>query len=264
MLTDIPEIPVQPEIPPLIPAQPEIPEIIPTDNIDADDTEANRLTEEVDGLWSAHNNANLTRKHSTAELRRIKLQLGERLHQVKVLLAGRGRGGLWLPYLRERKIPRSSADRLVERYLETVGENVNAPSEALTVDEAIERLLKSVVPRANQLLPDDEAKYKFILRLASRLGFDIEESADCFMVSLVEPGSADGDLGLEEQAELMQDDENGVRPHPDPYGDPDGEHDEIACNTTEWPDEPEAKEFVNVWPRATTEENSEPKEIMNV
>jgi hypothetical protein len=162
------------------------------------------LTVEIDVLWRAHGEANATRKHTTAELRRIKLQLGERLHAAKQLLSKPGRGGQWHAWLRARKIPRSSGDKLVERYLESVRGNAQAC--AIPAEDAIGKLLAGFVQKAKQLISDDIARYQFGYRLLQQLGLEVQEEDECFVV-------------IEPEAELDEpyDDETGEIPYLLPY-----------------------------------------------
>lgn len=153
--------------------------------------EETRLTAEIDSLWLAHNEANALRRHTAAELRAIKLKLGERLSAVKRLLSRPGRGGKYHAWLRERHIPRSSSDRLIERYLETVGDRVNAHDGAIPVEDAIEKLLTAFVQKTKQLLPDGHDQYHFGYRFMEKLGLQVEEEDESFIV--VEPEIESGE-----------------------------------------------------------------------
>lgn len=144
------------------------------------DQEEAQLTAEVDVLWQAHNDTNALRKHTAAELRQINLKLGERLHIVKQLLSKPGRSGQWNSFLRARKIARSSADRLIERFLEDNGGIAHVG--AISTDDAIEKLLNSFVKKTRQLLPDSGDQYRFGCRYLKMLGMQIEEGDDWFTI----------------------------------------------------------------------------------
>ena len=139
------------------------------------DQEEAQLTNEVEALWQAHGEVSLLRKHTAAELRQLKLRLGERLHTAKQLLSRPGRGGKYHAWLRERHIPRSSSDRLIERYLETVGDRVNAHDGAIPVENAIEKLLTAFVQKTKLLLPDAHDQYQFGYRFMKKLGLQVAE-----------------------------------------------------------------------------------------
>jgi hypothetical protein len=61
-----------------------------------------------------------TVKDYRGELRALGKTLGEALYFMKILLARPGRKGKWSEFLRERKIPRRSGDRLVAAYERSV------------------------------------------------------------------------------------------------------------------------------------------------
>src|ERR1039458_2637432 len=81
-----------------------------------------QLTEEISALWSDHLRLSADRKATAKDLRQVRAILAERLHAMKSLLSRPGRGGEWRGWLRQQAIPRSTADRLVSRHAETLGE----------------------------------------------------------------------------------------------------------------------------------------------
>ena len=85
-----------------------------------DSTIENQLTDEIKTLWWNHVRLSADRKTTTKELRQIRASLAERLYAMKSLLSRPGRGGQWRSWLKERGIPRSSADRL-PTHAETLG-----------------------------------------------------------------------------------------------------------------------------------------------
>jgi hypothetical protein len=72
-------------------------------------------------------------KDSQRELRALGKTLGEALFFMKVLLATPGRNGKWSEFLRERKIPRTSGDRLVAAYERSLSPDVNCTGGAMRV-----------------------------------------------------------------------------------------------------------------------------------
>ena len=90
-----------------------------------------QLTEEISGLWTEHTRLSADRRATAKDLRKIRASLAERLAAMKSLLSRPGRLGQWRGWLRQRGIPRSTADRLVSRHAETLcAENENVPTGA--------------------------------------------------------------------------------------------------------------------------------------
>lgn len=67
-------------------------------------------------LWRSHKESKFEVKRTKTELARVRRDLSEGLHGMKALLARTGRGGMWAAFLREKKIPRATADRYVAAY----------------------------------------------------------------------------------------------------------------------------------------------------
>jgi hypothetical protein len=144
-----------------------------------------QLTEEINTLWSDHVRLSANRRVTGKELRQIRASLAERLHEMKSLLSHPGRGGEWRGWLRERGIPRSSADRLCARHGETLGiENGIAPCEAISnsQDEGAEKLAKSVWQRFRKTLATDEVVIDFIGRIAELSGVGHEQRAEGLVI----------------------------------------------------------------------------------
>ena len=178
----------EPEIPQVV-DQPEAdqPEAEPEPAIieDANAGEESRLTEEIIGLWSQHLELSGTRKATAKELRLIRNRLAERLYQVKTLLARPGRNGQWRSWLKQRGIVRSTADRLCQRYSESLGTTgeIAAPAAINDNENAVEPLLQSLLPRLKRTLPDTQAVFKFIAAIGEAFGLISETGENCVMVS---------------------------------------------------------------------------------
>ena len=92
------------------------------------DTEAERkLTTDINDLWSVHVQAQNTVATTKDKLKVIRQRLGERLHEMKLLLARPGRNGQWSSFLQEHGIPRTRADRLIAGHLRSVAPWRTAP-----------------------------------------------------------------------------------------------------------------------------------------
>ena len=169
--------------------QPEVdrPEAEPEPAIieDADAGEESRLTEEIIGLWSQHLELSGTRKATAKELRLIRNRLAERLYQVKTLLARPGRNGQWRSWLKQRGIVRSTADRLCQRYAESLGIEGEIASPAATsgAEDTVEQLVQTLLPRLKRTLPDIPSVFCFLASVGEAFGLKTETTEDCIMLS---------------------------------------------------------------------------------
>jgi hypothetical protein len=144
-----------------------------------------QLDQEISTLWSDHVRLSAGRRATSKELRQIRARLAERLHEMKSLLSRPGRGGQWRSWLRERKIPRSTADRLVSRYAEALcGGDGNVLSEAIpdSPEDSAERLARSVWQRIGKLLTTGESILRFIGCFAEISGVGHEQRDEGLMV----------------------------------------------------------------------------------
>jgi hypothetical protein len=172
----------------IVAAEPD-PEVLPNPAQPDDVAIGTQLTQEISVLWSDHLRLSANHKATAKELRQLHAALAERLYAVKSLLAHPGRGGEWRGWLRERAIPRSTADRLVSRHAETLGiENGNVLSGAINENEnAVEPLVQSLLPRLKRTLRDTQAVFKFIAILGEAFGLKSETTDDCVMLSQPSP-----------------------------------------------------------------------------
>src|ERR1017187_5533945 len=145
--------------------------------------EEQRLADEIGQLWEVHAEAKTTVTKTKEELKAIRELLSERLYELKQLLARPGRCGQWSSWLKERKISRATADRLVQRY----GANLpgyESPHEAISnsPEDTAVRLAKSVWQRFRNTLATDEAVIQFIGCIAEFAGFGHERRAEGLMI----------------------------------------------------------------------------------
>jgi hypothetical protein len=160
-----------------------------------DATVETQLTQQISTLWIEHTRLSADHKATARDLRQIRASLAERLFVMKSVLSRPGRGGHWRSWLKERGIPRSSADRLCDRHAETLGtENRNAPSEAIPEpgDANAEKLAKNVWLRIGKFLTTDEAVIRFINGIAGLSGIGHEECADGLLIFKSVPKAAEG------------------------------------------------------------------------
>jgi hypothetical protein len=125
--------------------------------------------DEIASLWAAHAEAKITARATNEELRNIRAKLGEQLYEMKQVLAQPGRGGQWSSFLRERGIPRATADRLVERHERFLSPESNLLSEATPepTEKEVETLFNSVLPRLQRFLKTPTSVYTFVAMLTS-------------------------------------------------------------------------------------------------
>ncbi len=137
-----------------------------------------QLTQEISTLWSDHVRLSTSRMATAKELRQIRAALAERLHAMKSLLCQPGRGGQWRSWLKERGIPRSSADRLCDRHAETLGSHdevaptgaISEPSEA-----DVERWFRSLWPGLRKKLSTPWLAYEFLFWIVGSFDLPHEE-----------------------------------------------------------------------------------------
>jgi hypothetical protein len=152
------------EFPPQAPA----PEVSQPDGASQD--EANLSAETVQ-LWQVHQDCQTAIKHETQQFRSLRGELGRLLHQMKALLSTPGRNGKWSSWLKERRIPRATADRLVLKFERSLHPDSNCLSESITepTEAEIQTLLDRLLPKLRKALPTPASSYKFIELLVSSL-----------------------------------------------------------------------------------------------
>jgi hypothetical protein len=133
------------------------------------------LTEQINKLWLAHQTYNSTIRREKSQARSVDATLGGMLYTMKAVLSRPGRSGGWSEFLRERRISRASADRLVARYQRSLGED-NCLAEAITepTEESVRRFFTVVWPRLHKKLTPPESVYWFIADLVAASGVDHE------------------------------------------------------------------------------------------
>jgi len=156
----------------------------------------NQLTQEITTLWSDHVRLSTDRKTTAKELRQIRARLAERLHEMKSLLCrpDRGRASQWRGWLRQQGIPRSTADRLVARYDETLCRHSEsmpsgAPSEPVPL--TVEELAKGVWQRVGKFLSTGELVVRFIGCIAEISGVGHEQRDEGLVIFNSAPKPAD-------------------------------------------------------------------------
>src|ERR1017187_9773401 len=151
-----------------------------------------RLADEIRQLWAVHVEAKTTVKNTKGELKAIRELLSERLYELKQLLARPGRCGQWSSWLKERKISRATADRLVLRYgadqpgYESPHEAISNPSE-----DTAEKLARVVWSRFRKVLTSEESVIQFIDCIAELSGVGHEQRAEGLLIFKPAPTAAE-------------------------------------------------------------------------
>ena len=130
------------------------------------------LRERIPRLWTAHRENKCEVRRTKTELAQVRGELSAHLHEMKALLARTGRGGMWASFLREKGIPRSSADRYSAAYEANLPDSPNKRlSEALAepLDVQIGRLIDRIQPQLLRVLTTSEAAFLFVTGVLNRL-----------------------------------------------------------------------------------------------
>jgi hypothetical protein len=130
------------------------------------------LTAEIVQLWQVHGNYQKSIRHETGQFRALRNELGRLLHQMKKLLARPGRNGQWSAWLKEREIPRATADRLALRYERSLHPHANCLTESISepTEEEIQKVFFKVLPKLRRVLRSPRNLYRFVDLLT--LSFD--------------------------------------------------------------------------------------------
>jgi hypothetical protein len=164
-----------------------------------------QLAQQISDLWSDHARLSADQKATAKELRQIRATLAERLYEMKSLLSRPGRSGQWRSWLRQRHIPRSTADRLASRHGETQGiEDGNVPNGAIpnSPEDSAGKLAKSVWQRFRKTLATYEAVIQFIDQIAELSGVGHERREGGLMIFCPVHKAADGVIGTDAAVEV--------------------------------------------------------------
>jgi hypothetical protein len=136
-----------------------------------------QLIGEISDLWQIRAQTQGTLKKSREDIKRIRADLSERLHQLKAILARPGRGGAWCSFLGAQKIPRSTADRFVRGHEKTTaGKEGNCTTEQISEPDevVVRRYCRGLWPKLSRVLTSNELVEVFVaaLRLTANGTFD--------------------------------------------------------------------------------------------
>jgi len=122
------------------------------------------LTDQIVQLWQEQNDCKISIRHQTQNLRALRTELGKRLAEMKEVLAKPGRSGQWSSWLKERKIPRATADRLVTNYERSLSPDGNRLIESISepTEDEIQKLFAKIFPKLRRVLRTPQSVYRFI------------------------------------------------------------------------------------------------------
>ena len=122
------------------------------------------LTTGITQLWQVHKDYHTSIKQETEQFRALRNEIGKLLHQMKELLARPGRSGQWSSFLKGHKIPRATADRLVQKYERSLHPHANCPTESISepTENEIEKLFAKVLPKLRRVLRTPQGLYRFV------------------------------------------------------------------------------------------------------
>ena len=127
-----------------------------------------KLASEITEMWRVHTQSRAALHKTRAELKQMRIELSQRLHELKAVLSRPGRGGAWSGFLDAQAIPRSTADRLVRGYEKTIAaEGGNCTNEQIPepTDVIVRRYFSSLWPRLSRILTTRESIEMFVAEL---------------------------------------------------------------------------------------------------
>ncbi len=117
------------------------------------------LATRIAALWAADRATGSSLKRDKRELDRLRSELAEHLAAMKEVLKGKGREGLWLPFLRDHRIPKTTAERLVLRHRCTQEQKCTTgtlvPAPEVSVEEIVKSLGKKLSVLTTRALADE-------------------------------------------------------------------------------------------------------------
>jgi hypothetical protein len=158
------------------------------------ETEA-KLTGEIKSLWTAHRTNTATAKETKEELEALRFDLGEKLREMKAILARTGRSGGWAAYLRSHALPRASAERYIKQYETIFNPQKNRLTDTLSEPSAddVRRLVRSLLPRLRRVLTAPKSVSLFVDEVAQQLQASVADiSAGKIGTSQVDMGTSHG------------------------------------------------------------------------
>jgi hypothetical protein len=160
------------------------------------DTEAEAtLTAEIAKLWGLQKDGKATVRRTRAELKAMRLALGEKLYTMKSILVRTGRGGGWAAYLRSQRLPLASADKYVAEH----AASLTPPEEKLLKEELSEstadqvrQIAQKLLPKLRSILTTQELVFEFVHELLWNIDVaEVTDTDDGLEIPRTSPGDSD-------------------------------------------------------------------------
>jgi hypothetical protein len=149
-------------------------DVLPLPPAPAEGADESALTAEILHLWAAEQKTHATARRTREELSKQRMTLGAKLRELKDLLARRGRAGEWSGFLRANRLPRTTADRWIDRYERSLlpQEKRTTGAIGLPPEERAAALARTLLPRLRRILVDHLAVARFYETLGSAIPED--------------------------------------------------------------------------------------------
>jgi hypothetical protein len=134
------------------------------------------LAGEIVQQWSVRQSFRREMSGIQAEILKREAVLGDLLYRKKEELCKQGRNGRWCAWLRQQKIPRSTADRLVLQHAEffDLTDELTHRESAEASDGNISQAAYRTSDRLENLLRTPHSRMKFVRCLGDLLGLDVQ------------------------------------------------------------------------------------------
>jgi hypothetical protein len=134
------------------------------------------LSGEIIQQWSVRQGFRREKSTLEAEIMKREAVLGDLLYRKKRELCKPGRNGRWCEWLRQRKIARSTADRLILEHAEFFGlqDGLNQRAGSEPNDGTISQAAYRTCDRLEHTLRSPGARMKFMRCLGDLLGFEVD------------------------------------------------------------------------------------------
>lgn len=168
------------------------------------------LAGEIVQQWSVRQSYRREMSGLQAEVLKHDAVLGDLLHRKKRELCKLGRNGRWCAWLKQRKIPRSTADRLVLEHAEFFGLADELPHRERNepLEGNISQAAYRTSDRLENVLTTPKTRMMFVRCLADLLGFDVE-FGDGDSVRLTIPRPVDGTVATDVAPNIIQVSDDG-------------------------------------------------------
>jgi hypothetical protein len=130
------------------------------------------LAGEIKTLWSSQKFRSSSLRSSRKELEAIRTSLSNRLYNLKHLLVRTGREGKWTEFLRQQNIPRTTADRYVEKWKRSTSPDLEKRTSGAISEptkEEIAQMVKKLKPKLVSQLTTPDSINLFLAELGSAL-----------------------------------------------------------------------------------------------